>query len=457
MKKIFPVALLMSLLLWGCGKEPQARAYEKRKPHISTKVSPTLPSPEFLGEKTTVELTYRGVTGKGDDLRIGGGWGFGSARSESPFVKAVKEKAKYDLFISRNHYLYDRDQTAIEYRRKEVLHAYFDLNGDGQFTDDERLNPTTDVSEENRRGKDCTVFITPDFRVTDGFGDEVPFRVMMWVNFYNRQKTPSVTWSPMGVYEGTLELEGEPMQLYLWPAFHTRCYTGYGQSRYGLISMSQDKSDHISQSTFSSLILHNKTFYRVTLDDQDSTSHTITLSFIEDKTPRGQLQLAVKGNTGLKSQLSRASLHGENDQTIHYTIRDGIQSLPIGDYTISYGSVKYGKEKANEFLTRFRKIPSFAIITDETTTVELGQPKLKIQAVKQEERYRGDKTYRTNFSRKDTIYIDATFIGIKDESYDGFEKRVDVKDYYRYEDLKAQIKIVSSQGKTIIDEALEYG
>ena len=455
-KKVFFITIIVTLTISGCKKDPTQSTHVRQRPPVVEQAKPNLPSADQLGEKTTFEVTYRGMTGKEDDLQIPGGWGFGEAREENAFVRATKKKVKNDLYISQNHFLYDRQFAPIEYKDRQVLYVYFDLDADGKLSDNERLNPA-DVSERNRRGNDSTVFMTPDFTITNEQGQKTPFRIMLWVGFYGDNKEPNVTWSPTGLYEGLADLNGQPMQLYLYPDFSSKCYAKYSRSRYGLVPASQDKSEYVPQATFSSLVVHDKRFYRMTLDEVNPSTQSMKISFIEDKTLRGKIALKVNGKEEFKHSLNHSILNGAEDGTVHFNIQRGMDQLPVGDYFISYGSFAYGKEKPEGYSTSFQNVPAFAVKKDQTTTIELGKPEIKIQAVEQNERYDRNKTYKTEFSEGTEVYIDASFVGIAKETYRGFDKRVHKEDYIKNESIKARILIKDSQGSEVVNKELEYG
>ena len=78
---------------------------------------------------------------------------------------------------------------------------------------------------------------------------------------------------------------------------------------------------------------------------------------------------------------------GAEDERIYFNTQKGMDQLPVGNYSISHGSFTYGKEKPEGDSTSFQNVSAFAIKKDQTTTIELGKPEIKTQAVEQNKRY----------------------------------------------------------------------
>ena len=408
------------------------------------------------GDTVTFELKYRGISGKKDDLRAYGGYGFGGRDAvDSTFINAVTKQAENSIFISQNPYLSDRQYTAVEYKGQKAIAVYFDLNGDGQFSKNERLLPT-DVSRENRRGDDTVVFLTPDFTVTGRDGQKAPFRVILWVNFYQEALVPSVTWWPMGVYEGTVKIGKEKMRFYLFPDFYQASYTTFGSSDYAIVPTSYESDGYVPRHSLSSLIVHDKTFYRMAVKTYDD-NQKISVILTEDKSPRGKIAFKVHGQEGFNYAVNNATLRSPEDKMICFSINRDIDELPVGDYAISSGYINYGQEKAEGYSTSFSSIPAFAIKASETTTVQFGKPKAVIRAVELNKRYNSDKEYKTEFSEDTPIYLDVLFSGMAKETYRGFQQRIQRENYTTQEYIKAQMTIVDAQGNTVVSEELEPG
>lgn len=469
MKKVLMVLTAACLLMvTGCKKKSPPVPLDESSPPKQTLAErveegppqplgeqPQLPPADQLGEKVTFELSYRSITGKEDDVTNLSGWGFGSnSGDENSFIDAVKKQTRNKLYIARNNYLKERRLTAIEYKDKDVLYAYFDLNADGQLSGDERLGPA-EVCQRMRRGDNTTVFMTPDFMTQNKQGQPTPFSVLLWVRFYENNKRLSVTWSPLGLYEGTADIGGSAMKLCLLPNFSSKSYTEYARSRYSLIPIKRDK--HSVQNTFSSIIVADSTFYRVVVDEISPLAKTIKVSLFEDKTPRGKMALNIQGKHEFEHLLSNASVRGAEDKTVYFRIGRGANELPAGNYKISYGSFQYGKENTEEYYTSFRDIPAFTVKEGQETTIDIGKPAVKLQAIEQDKRYNGNRKYKTEFAEGTTVYIDAVFKGKAGETYSSFSQRVQKDNYTRHEDMKARIRIVDAAGKEMINKELEYG
>jgi hypothetical protein len=409
------------------------------------------------GEPVVFELRYRGISGKKDDLQASGGYGFGGGHEESAFIQAVKQQTDNPIYISRNSCLTDRPYTAVEYKDKEILAVYFDLNADEALSPDERLTPAK-VSEENRRGDDATVFLTPDFTVTTNDSQQqVPFRVILWVHFYGESTQPNVTWWPMGVYEGTAKLGGEKMRFYLFPDFFQKSYTAFGASDYAMVPASQQKSEYVPQRNLSSLIVQDKTFYRVTLRHDDSDPQRLVVILAEDKSPRGKIAFKVHGVEDFNHRLNDANLRHPKNNRINFSITGDMQELPVGEYVVSSGYLDYGSEEPLDYSTSFNGVPAFAITAGETTTVEFGKPQAKLRAVELTQRYNSNKEYKTKFSEGTPIYLDLTFSGMAGETYRGFQQRVQKENYVTQEYMKARLEIVDSAENPVLSEDMEYG
>jgi uncharacterized protein (DUF2141 family) len=207
----------------------------------------------------------------------------------------------------------------------------------------------------------------------------------------------------------------------------------------------------------SSLIVHDKTFYRVAVTTHDDDNQTLTVRFSEDKSPRGKIAFKVYGSENFKHDVTSATLQGSEDKTIYFSIALGMDELPIGEYVVSSGYLNYGQANRNDFSTSFGSLPACAIKADETTTVELGKPQVKIAAIELNKRYNSEKEYKTEFAEGSPVYIDVSFAGMAKETYRGFQQRIQKENDINMDYIKAQLAIVDGDNNTIVSENLEPG
>ena len=427
----------------------------------------TLPQPTFadnltVGEPVTFEVQYRGITGKKDDLRPYSFNGFGEAREyESEIIDAVKKVVKDEFVVIQQPRLRcgGMEYSLVEYKDRKVLAAYMDLNGDGALSDNERLEPS--IGWNSNPNRDEFDFITPDFVWSNNEGLKMPFRVLLRATFYGKNIKPQAMWSSLGLYEGIVKFNGVKRRFYLFPDYDAQGYTIFGRSQYSLVSASREKKDWVPRQDLSSLIVHDKTFYRVAVAECAEDTNKLVISLAEDKSPRGKVDMKIHGTAEFKHRLNNATLHGVDDKTIHFSI-SGTNELPAGKYYASSGYIIYdkadaGDEAGYDYNTSFRDVPAFEIAAGQTTTVDIGKPEVKIQAVELKKRYHSDKKYKTEFAAGTNIYMDAIFQGQAGETYRGFEKEVQKENYRTNETIKARIKMVDADGNEIVNEELEYG
>jgi hypothetical protein len=193
---ILPLAFCIAafLCLIGCGKP-------RETPSESVLLHPAPPGPVDLGPATGLsippadayvfDLKYRAQTGATDDIGYYSFWGYGGdteVDKRNAFAKEVSTKAS-GLYFLQSPSLKKREWAAVEYKGRDALALYFDLNGDGHFSDDERILPTTQEHQEFN-------FITPDFMQTLEGGAETLCRVLVQVSFYDGSTEPNCLWSP---------------------------------------------------------------------------------------------------------------------------------------------------------------------------------------------------------------------------------------------------------------------
>ncbi|MHC4552723.1 MAG: hypothetical protein ACYSUT_08150 [Planctomycetota bacterium] len=464
-KRLIVLTAACLLLLTGCKKKsppPEAPSGGGGVVQVQpASVQPVLPPAEQLGEKVTFEMSYRGSSGKSDDVRAYSFYGFGTVneneQKKSAFITAVHEKAEHSLAVFRIHHHRKASYFAVEYKDRRALVCYVDLDADDKLSEAECLKPLSD--EEGHSGGGDR-FITSDFVATRDDGKKVPFRTLIQVDFYGDQndmnQPPQAMMSAMGMYEGVAELNGQPMRLYLFGDMGNQNYIEYGRSNCSLIGADHDKSEWFNRNSLSSIITHDGAFYRLAVDGSDEEGGALKVHLYEDKTPRGKLAIKIDGSSECKHRLSSATLQGAGDRTIYFNIAEGMEELPVGEYRISRGTFYYGVESDDEYYTSFRDIPAFTVTAGNNAEVELGKPKVTIQAVEYDKRYHGDKEYKTEFPEGETIQVDAIFTGTAGETYSNFMQMVKTGNSTRRQDIKASYSLVDDKGNTVISKEMEY-
>jgi hypothetical protein len=440
-----------------------ARAASKQPPETARKLLATVAADVPIGPPVAFEVKYRGITGKKDDVRVQNFMGFGSfTYDNSSFAQAVKEKVQHKIhIISDNVYLPRRKIAIIEYTDAKILYVYFDLNADGQLNDNERLKPV-DLPGINS-GSKATSFLTPDFMITLRGGREVPGRVLLQVSLQGDKsnRMVSVIWAMMGLYEGVFTLNDQKLRFYLFSVFGSQGYTTFGQSYYSIVAASRARKGWLPRRKLSSLLVMNKKFYRVSFQASEGDSNKLIVGIAEDKSKRCKIAFKINGGEDFKHRLNNANLQGAKDKTINFTVMQGMNELPVGEYAVSSGYVRYGSTNSNDetygYNTSFHNASGFTARSDKTTTIELGKPVVKVQAVESKKRYNSNKKYKTEFSKPAEIYIDASFVGISGETYRRFARQVKKKNYSTQEKLKAHIRIVDEQNNEIVSKDMEYG
>ena len=193
------------------------------------------------------------------------------------------------------------------------------------------------------------------------------------------------------------------------------------------------------------------------MKDSDPENRTLTVTLAEDKSPRGKFAFNIQGSEGLKHRISSMNIQGAKDKTISFRIRSGMDELPVGDYAVSYGSISYGKDKAEGHSTSFQNVPAFTVKADETTTVELGKVSSEVRAVDLAKRYRSDVKYKTEFEEGTSLFVDVVVTGIAKEKYRSFDRKVKKENYTTNESYPAKLTIVDSDNNEVVTTDMEYG
>ena len=99
------------------------------------------------------DMKYRGLSGAKDELRYNSYWGFGASKEKSPFIAEVR-KLDGEFSTVYNSHFKGAEWSAVEVKDSKAVAFYFDLNADGQVSENEKILPLEGVEPDagNRDG-----------------------------------------------------------------------------------------------------------------------------------------------------------------------------------------------------------------------------------------------------------------------------------------------------------------
>ncbi len=423
----------------------------------SVPVSPPSAAPQTAGERAepleavAFDMQYRGLTGPDDPLGHRSFWGFGGGgETESPFVQAVKQRVQdYDTVY--NALLPNAPWSVVELKDKKPVALYFDLDGDGKLTDNEKIPPTL---SSNPRPSHEFAFVTPDFTIRKEDGREIPFRVLLVANLWGGERM-NYMWSPCCVLEGQATFGGEPMRLFLYGQGFTGSFTTFGQCSFTLVPAGQKIEGYVPRTTLSSLICHDGAFYRLAFAGSHESNKTLRLTLQKNTSPTGQVALQLKGKDAIKTRLANATINGATDNSIQFNTYNAQSALPIGDYKLSSGSTLYGVESDDQWQVNFSEGPAFAVAKDQTTGVDLGELTLSVKSVAEQDRYRNDVKEKAVYAKGTSIYLSPQIKGKAGEVYSRFSQKQ--AESNQWADVKPHVSILDADGKEVASADMEYG
>ncbi len=432
-------------------------------PAAAVKLTPAPPAQQDSGSVANLseappgavvfELNYRVETGAADDIQYHSYYGYGGSEAEAakdPFIRAVRKQAK-GIECVAHFSLGGRRWSALEYEGRRALAFYFDLNADGALADNERIPPT------RAAGSTSVEFITPDFRLKAEDGREFLFRVLLQASFYDGNSEPDCIWSPACVLEGTSKINGTPVRMILFANGFRGAFDRFGSSSCALLvgDTAIRPEVYLPRQTLSSLVRCNGEFYRVRLEGKRSQGHVARAVLTKDTSPTGALAVRLAGTNALRATVNNLSLRGVSDQTVYFSVADLQGQLPVGSYSLLRGDLTYGRENEKQWQLSFSEGPQATLEAGKTVEVVLGQPTLKVRAVKEQDRYSSDAKESAVFKNGTQIYLEPSILGKGHEVLTRF-RRV-TGDGGRTTDAPPRIRIADAAGKELLAKTMEYG
>ncbi len=438
------VAGFVTVCLWGApapASEPGGAAAEP------------VPSNQSQTPETVVfDLHYRALTGSDDPLSYHSFWAFGSNPPQGvAFVDAVKAQVQKSDDVFNGAMPVAQQWSVVETEGKKPVALYFDLNGDGRLGDGERIPPT--APSQPQPGQEF-VFVTPDFVMHRDGKPEIPFRVMLVVNSYDDEDELNYMWSPCCVLEGQTTFAGEPMRMFLFGNGFTGSFSTFGRCNFVLFPANQKLPEYPPRNTLSSLICYDA-FYRLSLEGSHEKGKTLQVQLRKDTSPTGQVAIRLKGKEPVKTRLAWATITGGEDSSIQFSTGNALSTVPIGRYKFASGNVCYSVESDDQWQVGFDQGPGFAVVKDQTATVEIGDLALTIKAVDERQRWNSDVKEQTVYAGQIPIYLSLTIQGKGGETYTRFSQKGDADN--QWVAVRPHVAILDSDGKEVASADMEYG
>jgi hypothetical protein len=394
------------------------------------------------------DMEYRGLSGKPDEMRYNSYWGFGHSPAKTPFLTEVRKNVK-DIQAVYNPNFKDAEWSAVEIKDKKAVALYVDLDADGKVSDNEKITPiqSTEFSSHNE-----TEFVTPDFIMKTQENHEVPFRALLQV--YDQQELPQCMWSPSCVLKGTSTVDGQLAKLILFSNGFTGSFEQFGRSSFSLQTGKQETGSYIPRQMLSSIINCEGQFYNVNFNGRHGKNSKVRAILTKYIGAIGQLTVALSSDGDLKSELDSATISGNKDNTVNFSIPNNQSMLPVGDYKLNRVYVRYGTKDDNEWRLSFTDGQEFTINANQTCELKPGKPVLTVSAVDENKRYQSDVKEQTTYTEGASIYISRKITGKCGEIYGRFSQK---QGSSGYADIVPEIKIVDSDGKEVAAAKIKYG
>ncbi len=406
------------------------------------------PSPETV----VFDLHYRGLSGPEDPLTYHSYWGFGApSEANTPFVEAVKGQVKEFDLVYNGAFPEAQQWSVVELKDKKSAVLYFDLNADGKLSDDERVLPAQ--SSQSQQQQEFT-FVTPDFTIRREGKPEILYRAMLVANSYGGDQM-NYMWSPCCVLEGQATFAGEPMRLFLYDGGFDGAFNAFGSGSFTLIPASQKIEEYLPRATLSTLICREGTYYRLAIENSQEKDKVLRVKLQKDTSPTGRAAISLQGKEPLKTHLNYAQISGAKDDTIQFNTNNAQLAIPVGQYRLSYGGVCYGVESSDQWQVSLNAGPEFAIVKDQTASVEIGEATLAVKVVPEQERWNSDSQTKAAYPKETPLYLSLQIKGKAGEVYTRFSKNN--AENNQWSDVKPHLTIVNADGKEIASADLEYG
>jgi hypothetical protein len=264
-------------------------------------------------------------------------------------------------------------------------------------------------------------------------------------------------WSPASLLEGTASLDGGEITVMLFANQPGGSYAEFGSSSLALLTPGRSRNlrEYLRRETLSSLIAHQGAFYHVQIEGAYSNGLPARVVLVRDTTPTGELAIRLNGSNALTATLGSVYLRGVEEENVHLRISEGKGAirLPVGNYTVSDGQLRYGTSRDQGWEVSFSgENLRVAVKAGAPTELTLGQPVLRVIAIKESDRYSSRKKEQTAFARGAKIYLEPKIEGANRETFTRFQQG-------RNQNAARPPKVVvlAADGKQVFSKTMEYG
>jgi hypothetical protein len=163
----------------------------------------------------------------------------------------------------------------------------------------------------------------------------------------------------------------------------------------------------------------------------------------------------LTSSNSLQTSLSSLYVQGFEDKTVsfHLTGQKSAATLPVGDYSLSRGTVEYGP--ARDWQVDFSEGPHGTVKAGEELALALGAPTLKVRAVNESERYNRRASGSAVFKRGERIYLEPKIVGTGSETFRQFRQAVPGK--LDKVSRAPKVTITRADGTQVLSSTMEYG
>jgi hypothetical protein len=411
------------------------------------------------------ELQYRSISEPNHKLLRYSSIQFSNMKIRTtPFIENLKRQGmELELIPMRS--MLGAQYAAVEMVSGEPAALCIDLNTDGKLSSDERILP----SLYGNYGEACIEFITPNFTMKTKWGN-VPYRLRL-VNMpelaLSSGRKYAFYWKPSCIWEGESHIDGKWVRIRFYDSGADGTYSDYRRDKVGFEGL-RPTFYSTPWEELSGLLSLESRYYRLTVTGQPREGGRFRAILTRDAIPLGRLDFALA--SGKKNALSMVSITIKDADDASSLLEFGsypFPAIPAGAYKIGSGAFNRAETDGTQWKYHVSGDFDIRIKPKETTTLELGKPKLAVSVWEERKEKKNTRELRTatymNGSGAITLgsiaEIEVYARGQAGEMYWHTERMITGADSSgrRAEKMTPLLQITDSKGKRIAEHKMEYG